>query len=115
MSRERDESGQFTEVVGTDDVLAVFDEVAGPVVTSGDVANHTGCSTGTARRKLRELRAEGLVESRETGGRAVYWRIDPDPSPVDPDDPLFTDTPVFASGEGDLSQRVDEIVYGTDP
>jgi biotin operon repressor len=113
MSQDRNERGQFTPSVTLDDVLAVFDIVDGPVVTSGDVADQTGCSRDSARRKLAQLREEGYLESRKTAGRVIYWRTDgAEPSPVNPDDPLFTDRPSFASGRSDLSERVDNLLYG---
>lgn len=111
MSRDRDEHGQFTEQVSLSDVLGVFDAVDGPVITSGDVASVTDCSDDSARRKLERLYDQGRVGRRKTAGRIVYWRLDA-PDPVDPDDPIFTDRPSFASGEGDLSERVDELLYG---
>jgi hypothetical protein len=113
MSRKRDEHGQFTEQVTLADVLAVFETVDGPAVTSSDVASVTGCSSDSARRKLDALHEQGRVGRRETAGRVVYWRRDTaEPNPVDPGDPIFTDRPSFASGTGDLSTRVDELLYG---
>jgi len=115
MSRERNDRGQFTETVTLADVLVVFDDVDGPVVTSGDVADRTGCSRDTARRKLGQLHDRGLVESRETAGRVVYWRTtEGKPAPVNPDDPIFSERPTFASGRSDLSKSVDELLYGSD-
>lgn len=32
--------------------------------------------------------------------------------PVNPDEPIFTDRPLFAFGEENLSEQVDEILYG---
>ena len=113
MSRNRDESGQYAEEVTLDDVLAVFSEVDGPVVTTGDVAGITGCSDDTARRKLSTLRERGLLARRKTAGRMLYWLLKPaDPTPVDPDDPIFTDRPSFSSGQENLSERADELLYG---
>jgi hypothetical protein len=113
VSRNRDDSGQFTEEVGLGDVLAVFDEVEGPVVMTGDVVETTGCSDDTARRKLGQLYEQGRLGRRKTAGRVVYWRLDAaDPTPVDPEDPIFTDRPTFSSGEENLSGRVDELLYG---
>lgn len=110
---ERNESGQFTETVTLDDVLDIFDEVDGPVVTTGDVAEKTGCSQDSARRKLEQLHEQGRVGRRKTAGRVIYWRLDAaDPNPVNPDDPIFTDRPSFASGIDNLSERVDELLYG---
>lgn len=112
MNKNRDEHGQYAETVSLSDVLAVFRSVTGPIVTSSDVASVTGCSDDTARRKLAELHDQGRVGRRKTAGRVIYWRLDAeDPTPVDPDDPIFTDRPSFASGEDNLSEQVDEILY----
>lgn len=116
MSQNRDEHGQFSEEVTLSDVLGVFDRVDGPVITTGDVATVTGCSDDSARRKLERLHDQGRVGRRKTAGRVVYWQLDAaNPSPVNPDDPFFTDFPTFSSGDEDLSGRVDEIRYGQEP
>ena len=112
MSRNRDERGQYTETVSLSEVLEVFDTVAGPVVTSGDIASTTGCSRDTARRKLETLQEQGRVGRRKTAGRVVYWLLDAaDPNPVDPSDPIFTNRPSFSSGVEDLSKKIDEMLY----
>ena len=59
MGRERDEHGRFIEQVTLMDALAVFETVAGPVVTSSDVASMTGRSGDSARRKLDTLHEQG--------------------------------------------------------
>lgn len=114
MSRKREDSGRYTETVTLDAVLDVFKSVEGPVVTSGDVAEARGCSRETARRKLRTLEDQGRVASRKTAGRVVWWIVDPQApaSGVDPDDPFWEFEP-GASGESDVSETVDEILYGT--
>lgn len=113
MSKNRDEQGKFTEEVTLSDVMAVFETVPGPVVTTGDVASATGCSNDSARRKLEKLHQEGSLGQRKTAGRVVYWQLDvADPNPVNPDDPIFTDRPSIRSGETNLSQQVDELLYG---
>jgi len=112
MSREREESGRYTETVTAADVLGVFASVRGPVVTSGDVADALDCSRETARRKLRGLEDRGRVDGRETAGRVVWWRLDDGAATtVDPDDP-FWDLDPGASGESDVSENVDEVLYG---
>lgn len=81
MVRERDESGQYVETVGPDDVLGVFDQVEGPVITSSDVASALDCTTEAARQKLQRLVDEGELARRKTGRTVVYWRVedgDPD-------------------------------------
>ena len=73
MSRNRSDSGEFVESVTLAAVADVFNEVEGPVVTSGDVADALGCSRETARRKLKELHEKGRVSRRKTAGRVVWW------------------------------------------
>lgn len=110
---EREDTGRYTEVVTLDDVVGVFEAVAGPVVTSGDVAEALGCSRETARRKLRALEEGGRVAGRKTAGRVVWWRTPERPSVqgIDPDDPFWEFEP-GASGESDVSENVDEVLYG---
>lgn len=110
---ERGDIGRYTEVVTPDNVLGVFEAVEGPVVTSGDVAETLDCSRETARRKLRTLEEQGHVASRKTAGRVVWWIVD-DQEPargVNPDDPFWELEP-GSSGESDVSERVDEVLYG---
>lgn len=109
----RDDGGRFAATVTLDDVLAVFDAVDGPVVTSGDVAEETGCSRDSARRKLEQLHEQGRIGRRKSAGRVLYWRrTGTQPNPVNRDDPFFTDFPTFASGRENLSERVDGLLYG---
>ena len=76
MDRERTESGEFVPTVTPERVLAVFDTVEGPVITSGDVAAELDCTTEAARRTLEELREDGPLARRRTAGRLIYWRED---------------------------------------
>ena len=76
MARKRSQGGKFAEAVTLDDVLGVFERVEGPVVTSSDVADALDCTTETARRKLKQLRDEGLVDSRMAGRTTVWWLTD---------------------------------------
>lgn len=115
MSRdEREETGRFAETVTPEDVLGVFETVEGPVVTSGDVAEVLDCSPETARRKLGTLEGQGRVASRKTAGRVVWWIVEEPARGIDPDDPFWEFEP-GSSGESDISERVDEILYGRDP
>jgi|GEM_PF-2025711 len=74
--RLRDDDGQFVQTIGGNDVLAVFDNVAGPVVTTTDVADGLGITTEAARRKLNRLVSDGELCRRKTGRTVVYWRAD---------------------------------------
>lgn len=83
MVRERDEHGQYVETVGLDDVLAVFDQVRGPVITSSDVSEALDCTNEAARQKLGRLHDSSRVAKRKTGRTTVWWqtggeRITPD-------------------------------------
>jgi len=84
MSKERDDrSGRYVEKATLDDVLGAFDTVDGPpVVTTADVADATGISRDSARRKLETLRDRGRVEKRKSAGRVLYWPAD-EPTPSD--------------------------------
>ncbi|MCU4742786.1 hypothetical protein [Natronoglomus mannanivorans] len=110
---ERGDTGRYTETVTLDSVLGVFETVDGPIVTSGDVAEALDCSRETARRKLRSLEEQDHVASRKTAGRVVWWIVDDQDRTrgVDPDDPFWEFEP-GASGESDVSERVDEVLYG---
>ena len=76
MTRERDETGQYVETVGPEDVLDVFDAVGGPVITSSDVAEHLECTTEAARQKLHRLVEDGTLDRRKTGRTVIYWRAE---------------------------------------
>jgi len=76
MARERDDSGQYVETVSLDAVLDVFEQVAGPIITSGDVADALDCTTEAARQKLLQLNEDGELGKRKAGRTLVYWRLD---------------------------------------
>jgi len=76
MARERDDSGQYVETVGPDDVLDVFTHVRGPIITSSDVSGALDCTTEAARQKLARLYDQGKVDKRKTGRTVVYWQTD---------------------------------------
>ena len=76
MARERDDSGQYVETVSLDAVLDVFEQVAGPIITSGDVAAALDCTTEAARQKLLQLHEDGELGKRKAGRTLVYWRLD---------------------------------------
>ena len=76
MPKERGNTGKYVETVTLEEILEVFDRVDGlPVVTSADVADETGLSRDSARRKLETLRERGEVKQRRTAGRVLYWRV----------------------------------------
>lgn len=110
---DREDSGRFTVTVTLEDVLGVFEAVDGPVVTSGDVADTLDCSRETARRKLRTLEDDGRIASRKTSGRVVWWLVESADSPreIDPDEAFWEFEP-GASGEADVSENVDRVLYG---
>jgi hypothetical protein len=79
MSRERADREDRTNNHGEEDVLAVFNAVSGPVVTSADVAQALTITDEIARWKLDRLVERDVLKKRETAHQSVYWRsIDDD-------------------------------------
>jgi len=74
--RERTESGQYAAKATLEDVIGVFEQVRGPVITSSDVATELECTTESARQKLTRLYDQGRVDKRKTGRTVLYWRTD---------------------------------------
>lgn len=73
MERERDESGQYTEQVTLDDVLAVFEEADLPVLTASEVAEELDCSRPSAYNKLEQLVEQDQIQKKKVGARAVVY------------------------------------------
>jgi predicted transcriptional regulator len=63
----------YSKTVSDDDILAVFDEIDGPVVTVPDVAERVPMSRDGIRIRLKNLEDEGRVKSKRVGSRAVVW------------------------------------------
>lgn len=73
MDRERDESGQYTEQVTLDSVLAVFEDAELPVLTASEVAEELDCSRPAAYNKLEELVDRGEIHKKKVGARAAVY------------------------------------------
>jgi len=73
MERERDESGQYTEQVTLDDVLAVFERADLPVLTATEVAEELDCSRPSAYNKLEQLVEQNEIQKKKVGARAVVY------------------------------------------
>ena len=76
--RDMDSEGRFVKKFDKEDVMDVFDMVEGPVITAGDVAEAYDSGAETARRRLRELYADGRVDKRKARKRVLWWRVDED-------------------------------------
>ena len=112
MSRERTESGQYAETVTIDRVRQVFRTVAGPAVTSADIASELGVTAEAARRKLNEFHSQGMLGKRKTAGRNIYW-LQPagDVTGINPEDPVWETDPIL--GDETVSEAdLDDILYG---
>jgi DNA-binding Lrp family transcriptional regulator len=113
MPRQQDtETGKFSEVYSDEKFLAVLDEL-GQAATS-EIAETLGCSREHAYRRLRSLEDQGDIESRAVG-RAKLWERTDGVNGVNPDDPFFSRETYSAGEPTDTSERVDEILYGSDP
>ena len=72
---EQGDGGRWQARVTPEDVLDVFESVAGPpVITSNDVASSLDCSGDTARNKLNTLYGQRRVDKREAGRTTLWWR-----------------------------------------
>jgi hypothetical protein len=113
-SRKRNDRGQYVETVTEEAVLNVLRTAETPVVTAKEVGERLGCTSEAARQKLLALLDQETVARRKVGAGAVVWWLAAeaamDASEFDPDDPLFTDPPTFASGTSDVSHNVAEYV-----
>ena len=75
MPRKQDaQSGRFSQVYTDEDFLNAIDELGEP--GTGEVAAEIGCSRDHARRRLRNLEQDGVVESRMVG-TVILWRRAP--------------------------------------
>jgi hypothetical protein len=72
--RNRDAGGEFTTEVMLEDVLGAFEQIGGPVVVTGDVADHCDCSSESARQNLLTLEEQGRVKRRKPGQQSFWWR-----------------------------------------
>jgi response regulator of citrate/malate metabolism len=73
MEKERDESGQYTEQVTLESVLAVFEDTEIPVLTATEVANELDCSRPSAYNKLETLVEQGNLHKKKVGARAAVY------------------------------------------
>jgi len=73
MERDRDDTGQYTEQVTLDSVLAVFEKRSLPVLTASEVAEELECARPTAYNKLERLVDEGEISKKKVGARAVVY------------------------------------------
>lgn len=118
----RDDSGQYTEEIGLDDVLAVFAERGDSAepLSASEVAEALGCNRKTAYSKLRELAEQDALASKKFGARArAWWRpadasrpSAPGDSWIASDDPFFSAEPV----EGEAlaaDETIDDVLYGS--
>ena len=73
--RERNETGQYSKTVSTEDVREAV-EKGGHVVTASELTDSLDTSRDTILRRLRTLHESGEIERKEVGARAVVWWVD---------------------------------------
>ena len=115
ISRERTDSGQYAETVTIDRVRQVFNTVAGPAVTSADIASELGVTAEAAQQKLNKLHAWGILGKRKTAGRNIYWlQPEGDVTDINPKDPVWGTDPI--PGDETVSEAdLDDILYSEVP
>jgi DNA-binding IclR family transcriptional regulator len=94
-------------------VRAVFAErsdTAEPL-TASEVAEHLGCTSATARKRLDDLAERGVLATKTTGARSRVWWRPATTTAAEPDGPLFAAEPLFAAAESASEEDIDDIVY----
>ncbi|WP_136591474.1 HTH domain-containing protein [Salinigranum halophilum] len=61
------------KMVSESNILQVFESSSHPVLTATEISQELSVSRRTVLRRLHELEANGLVHSKEVGGRAIVW------------------------------------------
>jgi hypothetical protein len=69
---DRDEEGKYTETYSDRAFLTAIDDL--DVASTQAIADAVGCSYDLAYRRLKQLRAEGEVNSREVRNAFVWLR-----------------------------------------
>lgn len=69
---DRDDEGRYTQTYSDEAFLDAITEL--DVTSTQNVADEVGCSYDLAYRRLKQLRAEGRVESREVRNAFVWLR-----------------------------------------
>lgn len=76
MTRRRDtDSGKYKRVYSLEDVVEVLDETR---LGTTEVAEAVGCHRSTALEKLREVEADGRVQSQKVGNTLIWERVEPE-------------------------------------
>ena len=77
MDRNRDEySGRFSQEYSDEDFVRAVKELGSCSTT--DVADHVGCSSDLAYRRLTELASEGRIDSEKGAGNYRWFCNDED-------------------------------------
>jgi hypothetical protein len=72
MGRDRDEfSGRFIQEYSDEDFVQVVKELGS--CSTSDVADHVGCSSDLAYRRLTELAAESRIDSEKVAGNCRWF------------------------------------------
>lgn len=114
----RNDRGKYTTSVTDESLLARFSRADRPFQTAQSIADHFDLDRSQAYRRLQQLADDGALEKTKVGGRAVVWWLTgdyahaPEPNDVNVDDPIFKRTTFEAGDPEDMSERIDEILYG---
>jgi len=64
---------EYTNGVGDQDLLSVFEDGNDPVYSAQEVADAVGLDRSTVYRRLRGLADRGFLRNKKVGARAVVW------------------------------------------
>lgn len=98
-----------------EDILSVLRNADDPVLSTAEIADQLPIKRRSTLDRLRGLEEQGLVQSKQIGGRnTVWWLSSADSSDAAPlsDDPFFAEGALFASDDPVDEDDIDDIVYG---
>ncbi|SEP30930.1 MarR family protein [Halogranum amylolyticum] len=72
-NRTRDDSGRFTEELTEQGILKAFDASDDAFLTAPEIAELFGVTRQAVTNRLKQMEADGLVESKQAGANAVGW------------------------------------------
>jgi len=103
---ERNDDATSVETASLEDVLAVFNDVRGPVITGADVEDQFDCTTEAAHDLLERLYDQGEVGKRNTGPVIVWWPTE------GPSQATSEQMPVSGEIQGDIETSLDDNLPG---
>lgn len=98
-----------------EEILAVLRSAEDPVLSTAEVADQLTIERRSTLNRLRALEEQGLVESKQIGGRNTVWWLSASETAdaaIPSDDPFFSEGALFGSDAPIDEGEIDDVVYG---